>query len=71
MQLWQAGGGEGGDGVRSLRVWPLCVQARPEPHVRVHDQLHPEAEELPEKYMMNTVLENFTILQVFLKRSYA
>ena len=45
LQLWQAGGGEGGDGVRPISRRPLCLQAGPQPHVRVHGQLHQEAQE--------------------------
>ena len=45
VQLWEAGGGEGGDGVRSISGRTIRLQARPQPHVRVHDQLHPQAEE--------------------------
>ena len=45
VQLWQAGGREGGDRVCKVSRWQVHLQARPEPHVRVHDQLHLEAKE--------------------------
>uniref|UniRef100_A0A1I8FPH3 YBD domain-containing protein n=1 Tax=Macrostomum lignano TaxID=282301 RepID=A0A1I8FPH3_9PLAT len=37
---------------------------RSKPDVRVHVNFITKLRQLPEKYMMNTVLENFTILQV-------
>ena len=40
-----AGGGEGRDGVFSTGRRKICLQARPQSHVRVHGQLHQEAEE--------------------------
>ena len=43
--LTNAGGWKGRDGIFSTGRRPICVQARPQPHVRVHDQLHPEAQE--------------------------
>ena len=43
----QAGRGEGGDGVRPLRAQQVHLQDPPEPHVRVHDQLHTQAEAPP------------------------
>ena len=45
VQLREASGGEGGDGVRPVPGRALRLQAPQEPHVRVHDQLHPQAEE--------------------------
>ena len=44
MQLRQAGCGEGGDRVCEVRGRALPLQDPQEPHVRVHDQLHPQAE---------------------------
>ena len=46
VQFWKASGGEGGDRVPPLRGRPLHLQDPPQPHVRVHDQLHPEAQAL-------------------------
>ena len=45
LQLWEAGGGKGRNRVRSLSRRKIRLQARPQPNVRVHDQLHPEAQE--------------------------
>ena len=44
VQLREAGRREGGDRVRQVRGRQVPLQAAPLPHVRVHDQLHPQAE---------------------------
>ena len=49
MQLREAGRGEAGDGACALREREIRLQDLPEPHVRVHDQLHPQAETLARK----------------------
>jgi hypothetical protein len=40
----EAGGGEGGDGVRALRERPLRLPYSPLAHVRVHGQLYTQAQ---------------------------
>lgn len=42
--VWQAGGGESGDRVPAIGERPVCVQDTAVAHVRVHDQLHTQAE---------------------------
>ena len=44
MQLRQAGCGEAGDGGAPLRERSLRLQDRGVAHVRVHDQLHSQAQ---------------------------
>ena len=40
-----SGGGEGRDRIFAPRGGPVRLQAGPQPHVRVHGQLHQEAQE--------------------------
>ena len=47
VQLREAGCGEGGDGVRQVRGRPIPLQAAQISNVRVHDQLHPQAQAPP------------------------
>ncbi len=47
LLLLLPGGREAGDGVRPLRERPLRVQDPALPDVRVHDQLHPQAQAPP------------------------
>lgn len=42
--LWQAGSGEGGDGIPATGERTVRVQDTAVAHVRVHDQLHPQAQ---------------------------
>ena len=44
MFVRQAGGREGRDRERPLGEWPLRVPHPPFAHVRVHDQLYPQAQ---------------------------
>lgn len=44
MFLWQASGGEGGDRVPATGERPVRVQDTAVAHVRVHDQLHTQAQ---------------------------
>ena len=46
MLLRQAGGGEGRDGVLTAREWPLHLPHHSISHVRLHDQLHQQAQAL-------------------------
>lgn len=43
----QAGGGEGGNGIRQIRERKVCVSDPPQPHVRVHDQLYTQTQAPP------------------------
>ena len=48
QSIWNwpySGGGEGWDGIFASRGRPVRLQAGPQPHVRVHGQLHQEAQE--------------------------
>uniref|UniRef100_A0A8B9C8X7 TEA domain transcription factor 3 n=1 Tax=Anser brachyrhynchus TaxID=132585 RepID=A0A8B9C8X7_9AVES len=45
--LREAGRGEGGDGVRAAGERPVRLPHPPVPHVRVHDQLHPQTQAPP------------------------
>lgn len=45
----EAGRGEGGDGVRTLRERAIRVPHPPVTHVRIYDQLHPQTQALAGK----------------------
>uniref|UniRef100_A0A3Q1JG63 TEA domain-containing protein n=1 Tax=Anabas testudineus TaxID=64144 RepID=A0A3Q1JG63_ANATE len=57
--FWKTGGGEGGKYMFRIQRSPMCEYMINFIHKLKH---------LPEKYMMNSVLENFTILQVVSNR---
>ena len=56
------------DGVCEIRQWSVrTMESTGHPCVTIHGQLHPQTETLAREIlilMMNTLLENFAILQV-------
>lgn len=64
LLLWQAGGGEGGDGTCPDGEWEVCVPHVALTHVQAPGEFFHELRQLLERHAMNNILESFTILQV-------